>query len=145
MSYLAIDPGISTGWALLDVAGNLVACARGQDFPACTRAVIELPQVYRPGVTQARPEDIITLAVRVGQYKERLEVRGVTVELVRPASWKGQLDKKVHHPRILRSLAPNEKALVFKALKSLTEKQAEDVWDAIGLAKVALHGGRFGR
>ena len=65
------------------------------------------------------------------------------VSLVKPASWKGQLKKPVHHPRILRGLNSSERVLVFKVLEELTEKQAEDVWDAIGLSKEALHGGRF--
>lgn len=145
MTYLAIDPGISTGWALLNAAGTLVACARGQDFPTCKHAVIELPQVYRAGVSRTNPKDLITLAVRVGQYKERLEVRGATVGLVQPASWKGQVPKAIHHPRVFNSLAADEKRIASQALKNITENQAEDVWDAIGLAKEALRGGRFDR
>ncbi len=143
MSYLAIDPGISTGWAQLTRLGMLLACGRGEKFPKCERAIIELPQVYRASASRARPEDLITLAIRVGQYKERLEVRGVNVQLVQPATWKGQVKKGVHHPRILTSLAPADIPALEAGLRGLSEKQAEDVWDAIGLAKWAWAHGKF--
>jgi hypothetical protein len=140
-SYLAVDPGISTGFALLDHNGVLSLCGRGQVFPKCTRAVIELPQIYRK--SPVPPADLITLGVRVGQYKERLEVAGAEVQLVQPATWKHQVAKNIHHPRILASLRPEELPAMRAGLKGLTEKQAEDVWDAIGLVKWAWTMGRF--
>ncbi len=135
MSYLAVDPGLSTGFALIDRDGFMIRCGRGEDFPFCSKAIIELPQIYRAAMSPARPEDLITLAVRVGQYKERLEVAGAKVELVQPATWKHQVKKKIHHPRILKSLSPLDLPAVRAGLDGLTEKQAEDVWDAIGLVK----------
>ena len=143
MTLLAIDPGIKTGWALIDSAGIILSCGAGQSWPSATLALIELPQVYRPGSSAARPEDLITLAVRVGQYKERLEVAGALVELVHPASWKGQLDKNTHHRRILRDLSAQDRPGVLEGLTGLTPKRAEDVWDAIGLAKWAFGAGKF--
>ena len=144
MSYLAVDPGLSTGWALLGDSGWLARCGRGQIFPACRFAIIELPQVYRPSGSPAPPDDIVTLAVRVGQYKERLEARGAKVQLVKPASWKGQVKKDVHHQRIFAKLTQIERTAARECLKGVTEKQAEDVWDAIGLAKWAWGHDRFG-
>lgn len=140
---LAIDPGKSTGWALVNAAGVLIACGRGQDFPPCRICVIELPQIYRPGLSPARPEDLVTLAVRVGQYKERVECRGAKVILEQPATWKHQVKKAIHHPRIAQSLMPVELKAVAKGIGKLTEKQAEDVWDAVGLAKWSHTNGRF--
>lgn len=143
--YLAIDPGISTGWALLDATGTLVACGNGQKWPASgiQRAIIELPQVYRPGMSHAKPENLITLAVRVGQYKERLEVSGAEVLLEKPATWKHQVPKSVHHPRIHKALLSADLPAMVAGLKGVSEKKAEDVWDAIGLAKWAFANGRF--
>ena len=144
VKYLAIDPGLSTGWALLDAWGDLVGCGNGQDWPAgIDRAIIELPQVYRPGMSHAKPENLITLAVRVGQYKERLEVSGAVVLLEKPATWKGQVPKSVHHPRIRKALLPSEIPAMLAGLRGVTAKRSEDVWDAIGLAKWAFANGRF--
>ncbi len=143
MTFLAVDPGISTGWALINRGGLLIQCGRGQAFPACTRAIIELPQVYRAAMSPVNPADLIVLAVRVGQYKERLEVAGAKVELVQPASWKHQVKKHIHHPRIMAALSPADLPAMLSGLKGLTEKQAEDVWDAIGLVKWAWGHDKF--
>ncbi len=143
ITFLAVDPGISTGWAQINASGVLIACGRGQKFPPCVRAIIELPQVYRAAASPTRPEDLITLAVRVGQYKERLEVAGARVELVQPASWKGQVPKKIHHPRILAALPAADLPAMRAGLRGLTEKQAEDVFDAVGLVKWGWGHGKF--
>ncbi len=143
MRGLAVDPGLSTGWALVDANGTLTKCGRGEVFPKCDRGIIELPQIYRASMSPAPPAGLIVLAVRVGQYKERLEVTGATVELVQPASWKGQVKKNIHHPRILAALKAADLQAMRDGLRGLTDKQAEDVWDAIGLAKWAFAMGKF--
>lgn len=136
--FLAIDPGLSTGWATLDACGRLVACGAGQDFPVHSNrfAIIERPQVYRAGKSKGDPNDLVTLAIRVGRYQERLEVAGVHVDLVLPTSWKGQVPKTIHHDRVNAALAETERAIVARVAKSANARGYDDnVWDAVALAK----------
>lgn len=143
MRCLAIDPGILTGWALVE-AGSLVDCGLGENFPKNVQSgLIECPQVYRAAKSEADPQDLITLAVRVGRYQERLEARGVRTSLVLPTSWKGQIAKVQHHPRIFQSLSPSERTVAVRNLRGMAEKKAENVWDAIGLAKWAVARNKF--
>lgn len=139
--YLAIDPGLSTGWATLDATGRLLACGAGEGFPILSNreAVIERPQVYRAGKSKGDPNDLITLAIRVGRYQERLEVAGVRVELFLPTTWKGQIDKERHHAQVNARLAENERGIVERVAKAAGARGYDDnVWDAIALAKWAF-------
>ncbi len=134
---LAIDPGISTGWCVLDATGAIAVVGR-DEFPIHSNraAVIELPQVYRAGKSKGNPNNLITLAVRVGRYQERLEAAGVKTELVLPTTWKGQVPKAVHHPRVEATLSAAERVMVSSRFGRATDKRRnEDVWDAVCLAK----------
>ncbi len=138
MTYLAIDPGIHTGWAVLDSAGTLHACGKGEAFPILSNraAIIECPQVYRAGKSKADPNNLITLAVRVGRYQERLIAAGVPCDLVLPAKWKGQLPKDTHHLRVDATLSERERHVVSQIARLPGERgYSEDVWDAVALAK----------
>jgi len=141
---LTIDPGVSTGWAEFTYAdggkGTLFACGAGdprrrevQAYPQTI--IIERPQVYRTAQSRGvDPNDLITLAIQVGQYKEFFEALGRNVHLVLPRDWKGQVPKKVHHPRILSKLTPGELKIVNHQLQYLfSEKAKGDMMDAVGL------------
>ncbi len=136
--YLAIDPGILTGWATLDATGEILAVGKGEAFPLHSNraALIELPQVYTAGKSKGDPNNLITLAVRVGRYQERLVSAGVLTTLVRPTTWKGQIPKDRHHPRVAATLKPHERQIVSQVAKMPLERgYSEDVWDAVALAK----------
>jgi hypothetical protein len=145
--YLAIDPGIHTGWAVLAISGQLLSCGLGENYLSrglVTSAIIERPQVYRPSLSKGDPNDLITLAIRVGQYKERLETRGVNVSLVLPATWKGQVPKGIHHGRIEADLSYAERALMQPWPRTRKgDGVAGNVWDAVGLAKWAFAQRKF--
>jgi hypothetical protein len=144
--YLAIDPGIDTGWAIIDTTGTLVACGLGQDFPtrSCRVALIEKPQVYRAVSSKGNPNDLITLAILVGRYAERLTLAGVCVDLVTPASWKGQIPKDVHHARVVSGLSAAEVAILDRgAIRPRAKTRDHNVLDAVALAKWGHVSGRF--
>lgn len=144
--YLAVDPGLSTGWASFDEAGGLVACGRGETFPCLSnrQALIEKPHVYQRQKKRVDPNNLITLAIRVGRYQERLEVAGVRVELVLPTTWKGQVTKDIHHLRVHAALNPQERALVEKFGRASDENRVDDVWDAVALGKWGFAFRKFG-
>jgi hypothetical protein len=135
---LAIDPGNDLGWASFHtqegfMAGGVrnppkVSTASGYD-----RAVIERPQVYRASQSKGDPNDLITLAIGVGQMKERLEAAGLAVELVLPTTWKGQTPKEIHSKRILAALSEEEVFRLNACLNSLAPSIRHNLVDAVGL------------
>ncbi len=133
---LAIDPGADQGWCTLD--GELMRCGLGEppEVPARARVIVERPQVYDRGKQRKRvdPNDLITLAIRVGRVTERYRARGHIVGHVLPTTWKGQVPKDVHHVRIVQSLTPAQAATVFEDLASVTPSLRHNVLDAVGLA-----------
>lgn len=148
--HLAIDPGSqdggrNTGWAVLDATGVLVACGAGPNFPvhASRKAVLERPQIYRASKSKGDPNDLITLAICLGRYVERLESAGVPCEVFLPTTWKGQIDKDRHHLQVDAALAEIERAVVRKFGESTSKSRNDNVWDAVALAKWAWKTQRF--
>lgn len=143
--FLAIDPGVTTGWASF-ANGCLYQCGLGATWARTFQyapIVIEKPQVY-PHTGAKEANDLIDLAIMVGEYKRELGPDGV--ELVRPHAWKGNTPKHVHHNRVRRVLLPPELTLLGPALEYLAacEKATEGLrkpptgrWhnllDAVGL------------
>lgn len=138
---LAIDPGISTGWACYGPEG-LVACG-APDLPASgvrpDVVIIEKPQAYRGSPVD--PNNLITLAVRVGEYAERYRAAGAQVVLVLPREWKDQVTKVAHHPRIWAALSAREQDIVRQAGTGLGKKAVADLMDAVGLGQWATKKG----
>lgn len=148
MTTLGIDPGRDQGWALLDENGVLVDCGLG-DVPAvafCTKpkVVIERPQIYKGRMSKADPNDIITLAIRVGKATERCEARGCTVEHILPHTWKGSVDAEILCRRIRESLPQSERHILSGKLSGVAESKHHNVIDAIGLAKWSRKRARAG-
>lgn len=134
MTFLAIDPGRDTGWALIGEDGKLRGCGLGD--PPLTfdghRVLIERPRVHK---NTPRPDDIITLAITVGRLKERFMARGCSVEEVIMHTWKGSVDPDVCCRRIVASLSSEERALLDAALLSVAKGKQHNVIDAVGLGK----------
>jgi hypothetical protein len=145
--FLAVDPGNDTGWAVFDEDGRLTGCGLGQGWPVLgvSRAILERPQVYRAGKSKGDPNDLITLAIGLGRYVERLEASGVATVLVLPTTWKGQVPKNVHHPRIKAALNLSEKVIADRAVGVVGERKGENVLDAVGLGKWAFVTGHLAR
>lgn len=133
MILLAIDPGVNTGFALFR-NGYLSNCGIQKDidfFYFANTLVIEKPQIYRGRLQKGDPNDLITLAIQVGRYVERFSRVASRVELVLPATWKGQVPKEIHHPRIMNTLNETERPVIeaVKCAKSLRH----NIIDAVGL------------
>jgi len=144
MRTLAVDPGRDLGWALFDSSHQFEE-GGVRDLPdreAIGRAIIERPQVYRASKSKGDPNDLITLAIGVGQVKERLESRGVTVELVLPTTWKGQIPKEIHHRRIVELLTEKEGLRLNACLSRHSAGIRHNLLDAVGLGLWFLRRGR---
>lgn len=135
-SFLAIDPGIHTGWARLDDSLGLVKCGIGapDDYPY--RAVlIEKPTVYPR--SEVDPNNLITLAWGAGRYDFQFSQLGSIVLKVEPRTWKGSIDKKKHHPIVWSACSPREQDVVSQCGRGISDKKLEDMMDAVGLAQYA--------
>lgn len=142
--YLAIDPGLDTGWALFRSAQELVACGLGDASKLGAKdrgvrtAIIERPKVYRALMSKGDPNDLITLAIQVGRYSQHLEERGVKVAHVLPQDWKGQQPKEVTQAQAERSLSLQERGVVADCMKFIAKSKQHNVWDAIALGRAAF-------
>lgn len=99
------------------------------------RVVIECPQIYATRHQKGSQQDLIDLAVVVGQIKERAIALGHTVDLVLPREWKGQTPKEVSAQRVNETLSPLEWRRI-----SLGGRKADhhNVYDAIHMGLVIL-------
>ncbi len=108
------------------------------DFGVPERLVIEWPQVYRlGGRAGADPNDLLGLAAVAGAVAAHYY--DATINVYKPAEWKGQVPKEVHHARIMRFLSDAEKL----AIPKLPKTKLHNVLDAIGLG--LFHLGRTGK
>lgn len=134
---IAIDPGKTTGWAVFEglpnTGGIMKACGICSDLDGVAlngiiEGIIELPKSRHD---TPNPNSLITLAVRIGEYKAELKRAGVAVQLVFPEEWKGQTPKDVSWRRALAKLKPGEITSVAAAKKG--HKKVDDLEDAIAL------------
>lgn len=148
---LAIDPGADSGWAVYNTRGSVLeACglagaARTRTklpLEGVTRVLIERPMIYPGGRQEARPRDVITLALRAGERGGAVRAAtGVEPEYVEPRPWKGTIAKDTCHARIWARLSPDERAIVDKACVNIAPGLRHNVLDAVG---IGLYGvGRF--
>jgi hypothetical protein len=151
VNLIAIDPGKTTGWAVF-CDGDLIRC--GADKKA---DVISSPWWKRPNALlpkkvvfallnqflvfietprwyphdQVDTNDLIDLAVFVGEVKSFYESQHCKVELVWPRTWKGNVPKEIMTARILSKLTPEELAVVPARPRAKTPDH--NCIDAIGL------------
>lgn len=132
MLLTAIDPGTDMGWAQF-VMGELRACGLGD--PPVTKArdqsmVIECPEIV-PG-RHVNPNDMITLAIKVGRMIERFDALGAITGTVKPTVWKGgPVPKPIMNGRIIKRLSARE-ADTFAGCGAPYSK-LHNVLDAIGI------------
>jgi hypothetical protein len=145
LSILAVDPGAKTGWCLLLDIGGWHVAACGVASPDDTTwtpmapkkldlVVIEKPMIY-PNA-KARPNDIITLALVAGRYRERFS-EAKRVEYVLPREWKGTIDGDVMTKRIEAALVYKDMPAVNAMRKVATGSVQHNAIDAVGIAKWA--------
>lgn len=160
MKLLSIDPSLtSTGWAvfcdgLLVDCGNIrtktslglgvriLQISHDLRLRECDDLVIEVPQIYDRTKSKGDPNKLTPLWAIAGAVLQKYGMAHAS--LIRPATWKGQVPKKVMFGRIIKRLTPYELAyyntLAFKrarhpgTLDVPGEKSgAGDALDAIGL------------
>lgn len=156
MNLLALDPGIrGVGLSYFDTTGTLqyadyignpIKAGRGPESwfalgdAVYTRFkelgyrvdlyVCEVPQVYR--FSKGDPNDLIELSAVAAACGASFQLQRVVG--YKPREWKGQLQKEVHHPRILGQLSDAEKATIKEKRKTYLH----NVIDAIGLGLYEL-------
>jgi hypothetical protein len=140
---LAIDPGGGVrrerqGWALFE-SGWLLQCGNGiPSVPSVNYLVVEKPQVYRQAKQKGDPNDLIDLAVLVGQAIERYTCSDPARHRVYlPAQWKGQVPKDIHHRRIMGTIDVQRDQIRW--LYQVPESYRHNVLDAVGLGLFLLH------
>jgi hypothetical protein len=92
--------------------------------------ISEVPQVYRAGASKGDPDDLIQLAGVVGVFAQAF--RATTHFGVKPREWKGQVPKDVHHARLVKTLTPEELAMVEAAAPPSLR---HNVLDAVGIGQ----------
>ena len=99
------------------------------------RVVLEYPQVYKHGPgAEVDPDDVLCLVLVLGHIWGTFHaVNGNKVELVRPATWKGQVPKRIMNNRIVGTLSPVEQQLVHDKVRS-----NHNALDAVGIGLWAL-------
>ena len=140
---LALDPGNDTGWAAFQLEGEVLeACGVVSPNESIGRYEPEVVFIELPCVrmrSKVNPDNIISLATKVGRYQERFagrDGRGAQIVLVKPEQWKGTLDKDVMLRRIEGALSPEETAVVGRYAGRAAIRH--NMIDAIGLGKWAL-------
>lgn len=139
-TVLGIDPGRNAGWAqffdgrLVDAntwpSNQLIATPPEiRILPAAV--VIEVPRIYPRG-GKGDPNQLIDLAVMVGDLAGYYRRRGAQVELVTPRRWKGSVPKAMHNARVLAALSETERALLPKRPRA--RDYDHNMVDAVGLA-----------
>lgn len=147
MITIAIDPGENTGFAVFMGTTLIEATALPHRFalyklrdelalrnfertPA--RLIGERPQVYASGKSKADPNDLITLALKMGAFFGVAEMHGAQHHAFEPAAWKRQLPKHVAALRIKERLTYQECEAV-RNLNALSKTMVHNAIDAIGI------------
>ncbi len=140
MNLIAIDPGKTTGWAVF-VESGLVAAGvlrREKIFNGAEGlpkiwdrriVLVENPRWYPHDHTDVN--DLLDLAVLVGEIEHYYEIQGCTVELVWPRTWKGNVPKDIHNKRVLVALRRAELELL--PLRPRAKDYDHNMLDAVGL------------
>lgn len=139
---LAIDPGVSAGWAIY-FGDMLVACGLGdQPAPApregFVEVIVEHPVIY-PGGKTRNPNDIVKLAVGAGEWR-RFKAGGKPVRYVEPRAWKGTIDGDTCNKRTLERLKDDELQVYEDAVRTqrIAPSKRHNVLDAIGIGLFAI-------
>lgn len=141
---IAIDPGTDTGIAVFhtgilqrampikhDHATDLIrrlVCE--EQTPVAI--VCEKPKIYPVQRNEIDPNDMITLAIKVGQFVETAHMLGLSITLIEPATWKRQIFWKVCNARTWQKLTPQEQNDA-RNVTAYAESIRHNVLDAIGI------------
>lgn len=137
---LTIDTGTHSAWTLSE-HGRIKDCGLVlvkhdrplQPLPEVTGALVYIERpVYRPN-EQVDPNNIITLGIKVGRFKETYLVLGNKVIEITPVDWKGSTPKDIQNARDAQALSPEETVIVQRALSRVAASHHHDIWDSVGI------------
>ena len=137
-ALIAIDPGRTTGWALF-LFGELESAGWKTDqemllepihSASYADVVLEVPRIY-PRKGKGDQNDLIDLAVLVGDLRGYYRRRGGNVLLVPPRKWKGTVPKGIHNERVLDALKSHEKKRLPRRPRA--KEYDHNMVDAVGL------------
>lgn len=150
-TLISIDPGKTTGYASFsdavllsagtapraDLFAPVTRDAYGRPtgalpfplFPLETLVLIELPRWYPHDHTDVN--DLIDLAVLVGEIKRHYEAMDCVVELVWPRTWKGSAPKDVTNRRTVAALSEVEESRL--PVRPRARTYDHNMLDAVGL------------
>ena len=132
MYVLGIDPGNDCAFAYINEDGALhwAGLYENNDlFIDCPHLFIECPRVYSSSKTP--PNDLIKLAIKVGEWKNCARLCGAEFHMVYPSEWKGQTPKEVTKKR-MRERFKNIDDIVHWS--QIPPSKQHNVYDAIGIA-----------
>lgn len=129
LTVVGIDPGLDTGYAVIyNGRLELAGLSNLPFYHDPTHVFIECPRIYPTGTPN--PNDLIKLAVRVGEYKKWYDMMShAKVALVAPSDWKAQLPKAVTKQRVRVRFPDLDRWLV-----GVPKGKHHNVYDAIGIA-----------
>jgi len=140
-SVIGIDPGKRTGVAVFSEGvlveafvwpeGRILSQDLPTDFLAPAVAVIEVPRIYPRG-GKGDPNQLIDLAVLVGDLRGFYRRAGLETVLVTPRTWKGAVPKAIHNERVLGALTASEKEVL--PTRPRAGGYDHNMIDAVGLA-----------
>lgn len=134
MRILAIDPGKCSGVAVfLDGRLKDVWAVRDHSLIPVAPGLVDVLVCEKPHIRKGTPRenDILTLAISHGRWLEAYRNAKHVCPL--PVTWKGTLDKEVHHPRVIKRLTAVENLRLESGLSDLALSLRHNVLDAVGL------------
>lgn len=123
------------GWALFE-GGTLAECGLAHaplgSWKSADLLVIERPQHY-PGGVKCDPNDLITLAVKVGRVEEFVGAR-MLLEVV-PRKWKGTVPKAIVAHRVEQAMreSPAQYSAFLRGVKPSPKSKQHNVIEAVGI------------
>ena len=149
---MAIDPGVITGVALFEgteLSAVDLLNTKKIDYLSCLDSfmqktdalVIEKPQIYDRKHWKGDPNNLIVLAMLVGEYTCLAKRLHIPVYRFFPRQWKGQRSKTADHIHTKRMLTDKE-LIIINSAKSRTQKSYfHNIMDAVGIGLYSL--GRY--
>lgn len=130
MIVVAIDPGKHASGIAKFIDGVLKSVAYADDAETyADEVVVEIPQVYPK--SEGDPNDLIEVAFAAGRLVNQV-VGPAELIKVKPAQWKGQVPKKIHHARAKAALSEWERTIVDRH-STTVESKKHNIWDAVAL------------
>lgn len=130
MLILAVDPGRRPGlaWGSVTCEGPEGVTADAEIARAALAGRSPWVVVERPVMMKKTrdPNDLIAVAIRAGTIARYVAPSAMAIGTVAPSTWKGGLDKELHHAKLARDHASFARALPH--MTTHDERDAFALW-----------------